>query len=245
MARAVEVYNDEVEKGSKKGLRQVCQQVMNECRDKTGRSITLNYNTLNERVKGRKSLGQSNSEKSWLSKEETDSVIEYALEVADRGFPLSHKRLKEHVDEIIRGRLGPSFPGVGENWTDRFLTKHSDRLGTYWAHSLDSARGRAVNPANKTKFFNLLGECIEKFNIEEDCVWAADETGIQASAGTKERVVGGAGKKTQHAQGDGNRENITVMVTICADGSSIPPAVIFKGKAFLTKWKQENPTKAS
>ena len=41
------------------------------------------------------------------------------------------------------------------------------------------------------------------------------------------------------------RENITVVVSIAADGSSIPPAVIFKGQAFLPQWKQDNPLNAS
>ncbi|KAG2047938.1 hypothetical protein BDR06DRAFT_830602, partial [Suillus hirtellus] len=59
------------------------------------------------------------------------------------GFPLSHKCLKEHVDEICQARLGDAFPqsGVGKNWTQRFVEKHSDHLRAYRAHSLDTARG--------------------------------------------------------------------------------------------------------
>ncbi|KAG2053206.1 hypothetical protein BDR06DRAFT_886513, partial [Suillus hirtellus] len=51
------------------------------------------------------------------------------------GFPLSHKQLKEHVNKILHARLGGKFPetGVGKNWTDRFMEKHSNRLGTYYA----------------------------------------------------------------------------------------------------------------
>jgi hypothetical protein len=39
----------------------------------------------------------------------------------------------------------------------------------------------------------------------------------------------------QYQQGDGDRENITVLVTICEDGESTPPAVIFKGNAYQVK----------
>jgi len=49
----------------------------------------------------------------------------------------------------------------------------------------------------------------------------------------------------QYPQRGGNRENITVIVTICADGTTTPPAVIFKGQAFQVKWKQDNPANAS
>ena len=41
--------------------------------------------------------------------------------------------------------------------------------------------------------------------------------------------------KVQHQQWDRNCEKITVIVTICADGTSLPPAVLFKGQAFQVK----------
>ncbi|KIO07587.1 hypothetical protein M404DRAFT_135527, partial [Pisolithus tinctorius Marx 270] len=49
-----------------------------------------------------------------------------------------------------------------------------------------------------------------------------------------------ANQKIQHQQCDGNRENITVMVAICADGSSIAPTIIYKGQGFSTNWHQNN-----
>jgi hypothetical protein len=132
---------------------------------------------------------------------------------------LGHKTLKLHVDTLLRARLGDAFPetGVGHNWTDRFVTRHADHVARYWSSSLD------------------MKETLERENIDEDCIWAADETGFQPGGGPKQRVFGPAKKKTQHQQRDGNRENITVMVTICADGESIPPLAIYKGQAFSTK----------
>jgi hypothetical protein len=48
-----------------------------------------------------------------------------------------------------------------------------------------------------------------------------------------------------YQQRSGDRENITVIVTICGDGMTTPPAVIFKGEGFQVSWKQENPLNAS
>ncbi|KZP14784.1 DDE-domain-containing protein, partial [Athelia psychrophila] len=68
-----------------------------------------------------------------------------------------------------------------------------------------------------------------------ECIWAAHEAGFQPATGTsQERVIGGANKKVQHQTRGGTRENTTVIVTIGADGSSLPPAVIFKGQAYQT-----------
>ncbi len=72
----------------------------------------------------------------------------------------------------------------------------------------------------------------------------ADETGIQTGIGVTERVIGPVGQKMQYQQRSGNRENITVLPTICADGTSVPPIIIYKGEAFQAKWLQENPLDA-
>ena len=128
---------------------------------------------------------------------------------------------------------------------DRFVEKHSEALSTYWSWPLDSARGRAVNPATNEAWFDLLENTISANNIAKELHYGVDEMGVQPGGGLRERVIGGKGKKVQHQQRDGNLENITVIATICADSSSLPPAVLFKGQAFQMKWAQDNPTKAS
>ncbi|TFK82751.1 CENP-B protein, partial [Polyporus arcularius HHB13444] len=81
--------------------------------------------------------------------------------------------------------------------------------------------------------------------IAPECIYGMDETGIQQGVGVTERVIGPAGQKVQYQQRSGNRENITVLVTICADGTSTPPAVIYKGDTYHASWKQDNPLNAS
>lgn len=134
---------------------------------------------------------------------------------------------------------------MGENWSDCFVGRHSAQLGQYWSSSLDTARSRTVNPNTNAEWYKLLKETLEEKNIEPDCIWAADKSGFQPGEGLKERVFGPAGRSNQYQQRDGNRENITVMVTICADGDEIPPTVIYKGKSFSTNWHQDNTLNAS
>ena len=113
----------------------------------------------------------------------------------------------------------------------------------------DTIHGQAVNPFTHRGFYDLLGRVLETGDngspIAEENIYGSDESGFQTGTGSSnEKVIGAAGKRIQHQQKTGNRENITVIVTICADGTSIPPAVIFKGSKYLVKWKQDNPTNA-
>jgi len=206
--------------------------------------VKLNHNTLANYVKGGKSLTQFNAEKAWLTETEMKVVIDYTLKFGDCGFPLSHHHLKEHVDSILHACLHEKFPatGVGHNWTQRFITAHYDELKSSWAQQLDTAHGHAVNVTNHTEWVELLGGTIE--DVNDDCIWAAGKTGFQTNGAVCEHVIGQAGKSTQYQQQDGNCENITVIVTICADGMSIALAVIFKEKSYLLEWKQDNPLEA-
>jgi hypothetical protein len=177
-------------------------------------------------------------------------VIDFAVECANCGFPLSHRRLKEHVDKIARARWGDKFPadGVGKQWTTWFVSDH-DELRMYWSAPLDKSRARAVNPITKKDYFDLLERVIEgkggDDRIADELIYGADESGFQKGISQKERVIGGKGKKRQHQQRSGDRENITVLVNICGDGTSTPPLVIYKGEAFQASWKQDNPLNAS
>lgn len=197
------------------------------------------------------SLAQFNQEKAWLLPAEEKAVIDFILELASRGWPLNKQRTREHVNKICQARLGDAFPrgGVGKCWVDRFLDRYQDRIQTYRAHPLESLRGRAVNPFTHCGFYDLLGTVLETGDngspIVKENIYGSDESGFQTGTGSSnEKVIGATGKRIQHQQKTGNRENITVMVTICADGTSVPPAVIFKGSKYLVKWKQDNPTNA-
>jgi hypothetical protein len=244
---AVERYQAELAKPilkDRRGVRKVCEEVEAEHKAKTGRNVKLNHNTINNHANGGRSIQEFNLEKRWLTPEEEETVLHALEESATQGFPLSHQRLKEHVDLILRARLGDAFPpfGVGKNWTLRFVQRHSNRVKTMWGSTLEGVRAQAVNPKTNEEWFNLLEEHIK--DTPPECLWAADETGFQFIMATRERVFGKKSAKIQHQMRSGSKENVTVIVTICADGSYIPPAVIYKGKGYLPNWEQENPLKA-
>jgi hypothetical protein len=192
---------------------------------------------------GRKSHTEFNAERNaWLTLEEETKVVKYCLALAKRGFLLNHKQLKFHVDSLLQAQLGDKFleGGVSKNWSTQFIQQHSANLGHYWRTSLDTARGHAVNPNMNTQWYKMLGYTLLEKKIKQDCIWAANESGFQLGQGLKEQVIGAAHQKIQYQQHDSNRENITVMVTICADGEEIPPTIIYKGQSFSTNWHQGN-----
>lgn len=105
---------------------------------------------------------------------------------------------------------------------------------------MDTQRARALNPGIVKHWFQIVKkELVDKGFVPEN-IYGMDESGFPPSNQGRERVCGRRGTKTQHKSGNANRENVTVLVTICADGTVLRPSIIFKGKNFLAKWAENN-----
>ena len=110
-------------------------------------------------------------------------------------------------------------------------------------------QGQAVNK-NTNKLYWDMAEDIQLCGnngepVVEECTWAFDKSAFSKYTGVDaERSIGGAWKQSQYQQGAGSCENITVILTISADGSTLQPMVIYSGKAFQIKWLQDNPVSA-
>jgi hypothetical protein len=79
-AHALEAYREELAKpaGKKRqGARQVAADYVALYKQETGRSINLDYSWLCRKVAGGRTRAESNASCSWLTKEETDVVINY------------------------------------------------------------------------------------------------------------------------------------------------------------------------
>lgn len=244
---ALAAYRAEQEKpeAERASCRQVCRRIAQLHHERTGHFVELSHTTLMRRFRGGQSILEFNAQKSIVTPEEAQILVAYIREMGDRGFPLDYRRLAEHANELLCLRLGASFPGVGVNWPERFVTSHEDELDMYWSRTLDSQRGRAVNPATNGAWWLLLDQTVTELNIQPENMHASDESAFTTGQSVRQRVIGAKGKNVQHQQRGGNRENITVLVTISADGTSLPPTVIYKGQHFLVSWRQNNPLNAS
>jgi len=129
--------------------------------------------------------------------------------------------------------------------TYRFAMKHCDHLKLSDSHPLEDKCGHAMNPHTNKAWFDLLEETICKYDIQPEDTYGTDEVGIQSHGTECEHVFGARHEGAQYQQCGGTCENTTVLVTICADGTLLPPLMIYKGSAFQVKWAQNNPLNAS
>ena len=171
-------------------------------------------------------------------------LVNFAIAMAHRGFPLTVAALEKHALEIVQIR-NPSLRTFSKNWIQRFLIKYGSRVSTKWSVTLDSVHAKSVNASTSEHYFKLLEKTLKEHDIKPHNIYGFDESGFPLGYANKTQVVGPAGKQPAKTQRGGSKENVTAMCTICTGGSSIPPVIIFKGQYLLDKWLQINPVKAA
>ena len=84
------------------GLQKICEEVSNEHFAKTHNRIVLSRSTLADRVNGVHSRLCASAEWTWETKEEAEQIINFAVEMAQHGFPLSCHQLRNHANTILK-----------------------------------------------------------------------------------------------------------------------------------------------
>lgn len=191
-----------------------------------------------------------NAGKQKITPHEERVLVDFIKESADRGFPLNHRAIEMYANALLEARRAKctQLPGfnakvfepVGKQWIFNFLSRFHNELQTHWSKPLDMQRAKSLNPEAVKGWYELVEKTIAEYGITPDCMYGMDESGFPPANKGRERVVGSRGTKTQHKQGGADRENVTALVTICADGTALSPMIIFKGQHLMTKWCQDN-----
>jgi AraC-like DNA-binding protein len=82
---------------------------------------------------------------------------------------------------------------------------------------------------------------MDKYAIQEGDIYNFDETGFQMGILSGAKVVTSSERRGRpRAKQPGNREWVTVIQAVCADGWIVPPYFVVKGKNHLLPWYQHS-----
>jgi hypothetical protein len=131
------------------------------------------------------------------------------------------------------------IPPVGKRWAYNFI-KRQPELKTRQFRRYDYQRAKCEDPTIIRGWFRLVENTIAKYGIRSDDIWNFDETGFMMGVIEPGTVVTSSYRQGRPKQVQpGNREWITVIEGINAEGQSIPPFIIGAGKDHLANWYQE------
>ena len=192
----------------------------------TAKKYGVSRTTLRRRHRGLQGTQKEKWEKQrLLNATQEKELVRYVEKLCSRGLPPSKSMIHNFAAEIAKQE-------PGKCWVDRFLERHKIDLISRWTTGIDSLRHRADSTAKYHGYFELLRRKIEQYNIEPQHTYNMDEKGFLIGIlGKMKRIFsrrfyeeGGMKQMLQ----DGNREWITTIACICADGTSLPPALVYE-----------------
>lgn len=197
---------------------------------------SVSKSTLTARFHGRKTRQEAHEQERNLTYAAESALVEWIQEMGRRGIPLHASAVAEHASNISGER-------IGEHWVQRFRSRHPE-LKAKWTTGLEKCRAQSLNHAAVTDFYKTTQEAIKKYNIPEENIYNMDEKGIQLGVGARVLALVDRDQKTVQQVEDGNRELVTVIECVCADGTAIHPLVVFKGVRRDLEWGRNNPCNA-
>lgn len=94
------------------------------------------------------------------------------------------------------------------------------------------------------KFYDILESVVTEYAIPPENIYNPDEKGVQFGVGERTQVLVDRDQKAVQSTEHGNRELVTIIECVCADGTSLHPSVIFEGARVNAEWGRVNPAEA-
>jgi hypothetical protein len=115
-----------------------------------------------------------------LTGEEEEQIVQYLIDMCDRGYGLSPTQLKMKVYEITKNRWTPFKNGIpGGGWMRWWRHRHPE-LTLRASQVVDAARAKGLCPSNVATFYDNLEQLHSENAYPPERVWNCDESGAQA-----------------------------------------------------------------
>ncbi|KAL5371278.1 hypothetical protein PMIN06_013181 [Paraphaeosphaeria minitans] len=204
----------------------------------------ISRSTLHDRVHGTQPQAQANAQKRKLHPTEEQALVEWILDLDQRGFPALIIDVRRMADHLLAARgQDPPPQLVGKNWVSRFI-KTQPELQTKWDRKLHSQRALCEDPIKISSWYKVVERTRQAYGIQDGDTYNHDKTGFMMGVGSSSsKVVTSIDTvgRAIHIQ-PGNRDWVTTIECICAAGWSIPPFIILAGKLHQASWYTDLPT---
>jgi hypothetical protein len=211
---------------------------------KSLRAAAQLYNVPKTTLQDRAAGMTSRVDKRWhlykLTQCEEDSLVEWVLSMDSRGAAPRPSTIREMANILLAARGQTPPPTVGVNWISTFV-KRREELQSRYSRRYNYQRAQNEDPRSLRVWFESVRRVVEENGILAEDIYNFDETGFAMGLISAQKVVTRAEYYSRRSiLQPGNREWVTAIEAICADGYSLPPCVIFAGKVYIAGWFESN-----
>jgi len=200
--------------------------------------------TLEGRLKGAVPCNQAHEADMNLMIHEEKELANWITTLTQRGYAPRYRTVRE-LAEIIRNHrvVGVNdgdiqlvnYDPFGKEWVGRFLSRYP-QLESARRRLIEAKRIKDVSVERVTKWFADLEIVLNEYKIEPGNLYNMDESGFSiGDVEASRRIIDATIRQAFQAK-PGRQEWVTSIECICADGTSLPPLIIFKGENLSRQW---------
>lgn len=212
------------------------------------RDFKVTRQTLKNRLDGKPPHNKAQEQAMHLTHAEEKELVHWITTLTERGYTPRYRTIRE-LAEIIRNRrvLGVNdnsiqlvnYEEFGKDWVARFMSHHP-QLASRHTKCIEASRIKDVSVERLIKWFEDLDSIIKEYNIEPENIYDMDESGFAIGDIEASQRIINVETHQQFQAKPGRQEWITGVECICADGTFVPPLIIFKGETLSHQWIPPN-----
>lgn len=193
----------------------------------------IDYTTLSRRRKGQRNRVDSHELQQTLSPLQERLLVAWLLEAERAAHAFNHAQLRDIASIILKASGGNGY--VGKGWVIAFL-KRNPGVRTKKGVSIANQRVFTLYSNTFKSWFEQLNSLILSKGIKPAHIWNMDETGNALGPCANQTILGNASTKRSYVSRPEDREWVSVIECISAEGIAIQPLVIFKGQHVQNQW---------
>lgn len=183
-----------------------------------------------------------------LTLNEERQIVDWIHYLHQCGFPVTKKQLLHTVSKLVENlqRPNPFKDGVpGKNWYSRFMLRHP-ALSKCVAQNHPTSTNQVTEDALRA-WFDRVGSYFKENDLlqvlqDPKRIFNCDETGFFLCPKDKQVLVKKGSKRVYNRVANDEKDCLTVLVNVSADGNVAPPMVLFPYKRLPINIKSTVPS---
>lgn len=176
-----------------------------------------------------------------LSLDFEDELVQCILTCCDWGYPMSSLDLrcfvKYHLDRegTKMAKFKDNMPGI--DWALSFLSRHKAQVSQRICQNVKRSRAK-VSPTVIKEYFDELEKTLQ--GVSPEAIINFDETCLADDPGRRKLVFKRGCKYPERVMNE-TKSNTSVMFAATADGTLLPPYIIYKAQHLYDLWTEGGP----
>ncbi|KAJ5543800.1 hypothetical protein N7494_005079 [Penicillium frequentans] len=201
------------------------------------RSSNLPYRTLVRRFHERRNFEDKRSSQRALNLVQETALVRYIKQLNDLWAPCTLQEIERCANSIL-ARSGE--PPISKMRASRFVRRLPE--GFFWIKQkpIDKKRLESEDISRLITWFEHVRGWLE--GISPKNIYNLDETGFQLGQTRAQKVVTRYQYSSEKLASIDRGQIVTSIECVAADGWSMVPYLIFKGRTHMEDWFRDNPT---